>query len=72
LNLNYIDLITTSAASQFKQSLIFSLTIGLIPSLYLVVGKCVKINSIHQASIILSIIIVTGIMFWHFTIEQCI
>jgi hypothetical protein len=70
LKLNNIVLFTTSTTSQVNQNLIFCLTIGLIPSLYFVVDKLVKIKSFKQTLIILALIIIMGIIFWQLKILQ--
>ena len=70
LNLNNVDLVQTSIDGQFNQSLMFGLIIGLIPILYLIVDKIVKIKSKKQSLIILIIIILTGIFSWQLRIIE--
>jgi len=70
LNLNNIILLLTTLRGQFKQTLIFTIAIGLIPLLQFISSKIAKVNSIQQRISILMTIIMSGIVFWQFRIFQ--
>jgi hypothetical protein len=70
LNLINISLSWTTLSGQFKQNLIFTIAIGLLPSLQLVSSKIAKVNSIQNKIITLLTIIFTGVILWQFRIFQ--
>jgi len=55
---------------QFRSHILFSMSIGIIPLLYLIVNKLTKINFMKQGLISCGIIIVCGISLWQFRIFQ--
>lgn len=65
-----IQIVSSSMNDQFYSHLLFSIFIGSIPALFLLVRKSVGLNEIKQYLITLGLIIIGGIILWQFRIIQ--
>lgn len=65
-----IQIVSRNIGDQFQSHITFSLTIGIMPILYLIIKKATKISFIKQGLIASGIIIGCGISLWQFRIYQ--
>lgn len=68
LNLHDAQIINFKNGFFSKYDLIFALTIGLLPLLYLITEKLGKLKSQKQSYLVLAIIFISGIIIWQFKI----
>ncbi|MWW26912.1 hypothetical protein [Algibacter lectus] len=64
------QIVRRNISGQFYSHILFALSIGIIPLLYLVIKKLTKLNFINQGLISCGIILVSGISLWQFRIFQ--
>jgi hypothetical protein len=64
------QIVSQNLSGQFYSHILFALSIGIIPLLYLIIKKMTKLNFMKQGLISCGIIIVSGILFWQFRIFQ--
>ncbi|ADY29292.1 hypothetical protein [Cellulophaga lytica] len=57
-------------SGQFYSHILFALSIGIIPLLYLIIKKMTKLNFMNQGLVSCGIIFVCGILLWQFRIFQ--
>ena len=62
------QIVSQNLSRQFYSHILFALSIGIIPLLYLIIKKMTKLNFMKQGLISCGIIIVSGILFWQFRI----
>ncbi len=65
-----IEIVSRNMSGQFYTHILFALSIGVIPLLYLIIKKVTKLNFINQGIISCGIIINCGILLWQFRIFQ--
>ncbi len=65
-----IQIVSGSASRQFYTHILFALSIGIIPLLYLIIKKITKLNFINQGLTSCGIIIISGILLWQLRILQ--
>ncbi len=70
LNNGNIQIVSRMSNGQFYSHLLFSLFIGAIPMLYLIVEKITKLKFLNQGLITFVLIVGSGILFWQFRIFQ--
>ncbi|KAA5825067.1 hypothetical protein FPF71_07675 [Algibacter amylolyticus] len=64
------QIVSRNMSGQFYSHIIFALSIGIIPLLYLIIKKITKLNFMKQGLISCGIILVSGILLWQFRIFQ--
>jgi hypothetical protein len=64
------QIVSRTISGQFYSHILFALSIGIIPLLYLTIKKMTKLNFMNQGLISCGIIIVSGILLWQFRIFQ--
>jgi len=64
------QIVSRTMSGQFYSHILFSLSIGIIPLLYLILKKITKLDFILKGFISFGIILVSGILFWQFRIFQ--
>ncbi|GAA4279173.1 hypothetical protein [Aquimarina mytili] len=70
LNKRDIEIISYTMNGQFKSHLIFALSIGIVPLLYLISDKFSKLKSLNQTLATLGIIFGCGILSWQLRMFQ--
>ena len=60
--------VSRTTSGQFYSHILFALSIGIIPLLYLILKKITKLNFITQGLISCGIIVISGISLWQFRI----
>ena len=68
LDLHNISLVSTTLSGQFREHLLFTLAVGLIPVLHWFASTIAKANSLKHNLVILAIISITGVLFWQMRI----
>ncbi|WP_272024128.1 hypothetical protein [Olleya namhaensis] len=64
------QIVNRTMSGQFYSHILFALSIGIIPLLYLIIRKITKLNFITQGLISCAIIVISGISLWQFRIFQ--
>ncbi|WKB82947.1 hypothetical protein QYR09_07875 [Cellulophaga lytica] len=64
------QIISRTMSGQFYSHILFALSIGITPLLYLIIKKITKLNFITQGLISCGIIVISGILLWQFRIFQ--
>jgi hypothetical protein len=62
--------ISRNIREQFYSHILFAISIGIIPLLYLIIKKMTKLNFMNQGSVSCGVIVVCGILLWQFRIVQ--
>ncbi|WP_299122446.1 hypothetical protein [uncultured Tenacibaculum sp.] len=70
LSLDYLQVIITDHDNQIKSAILFSLSIGALPLLYLALQKTTNINFLYNGIKAISIFILSGYSLWLFRIFQ--
>ncbi|WP_432670570.1 hypothetical protein [Flavobacterium sp. SM2513] len=63
-------IVSRNISGQFYSHILFAISIGIIPLLYLTIKKLTKLNFMNQGLVSFGIIIVCGILLWQFRIFQ--
>ena len=63
-------IVSRNISGQFYSHILFAMSIGIIPLLYLTIKKLTKLNFMNQGLVSCGIIIVCGILLWQFRIFQ--
>ncbi len=69
LNVGRIQIIMPSISDMFYSKVFFSITLGLLPLLYLSIDEYIKLKTV-QKLLAFSIIVFSGILFWQFKVFQ--
>ncbi|MFD2292189.1 hypothetical protein ACFSKN_14915 [Mariniflexile gromovii] len=64
------QIISRTMSGQFYSHILFALSFGIIPLLYLIIKKITKLNFVTQGLISCGIIVISGISLWQFRIFQ--
>jgi hypothetical protein len=67
---NNVEIVSRNMSGQFQFHIIFALTIGILPILYLIIKKTTKLVFINKGLIACGILIISGIVLWQFRIYQ--
>ena len=65
-----VEFVSRTLGGQFYSHILFALSIGIIPLLYLITKKVAKLNFMKQGLISCGIIIISGIIFWQLRLFQ--
>jgi hypothetical protein len=63
-------IVSRNISGQFYSHILFAISIGIIPLLYLTIKKLTKLNFMNQGLVSYGIMIVCGILLWQFRIFQ--
>jgi hypothetical protein len=67
---NNVEVVSRNMSGQFQSHIIFALTIGILPLLYLIIEKITKLEFIKKGLIACGILITSGVVLWQFRIYQ--
>ncbi|WP_152536876.1 MULTISPECIES: hypothetical protein [Flavobacteriaceae] len=63
-------IVSRNISGQFYSHILFAISIGIIPLLYLTIKKLTKLNFMNQGLVSYGIMVVCGILLWQFRIFQ--
>ena len=67
---NNVEVVSRNMSGQFQSHIIFALTIGILPLLYLIIEKITKLELFKKGLIACGILLTSGVVLWQFRIYQ--